>query len=93
MDSPNTVSVVLPADASPELRTALKEFLANVAQHSRKNAELIDVLVQAMKSVNQDLQQEKLRSHLLEARLQQAEARMEHLGKAVEALRRQGWVQ
>lgn len=93
MDSPNPVSVILPPDASPQLRTALKEFLANVAQHSRKNAELIDLLVQAMKSVNQDLQQEKLRSHLLEARVQQAEARLEHMDRAVEALRRQGWVQ
>jgi CII-binding regulator of phage lambda lysogenization HflD len=93
MDSANTISVTLPADASPELRTTLKEFLANIAQHSRKNAELIDVLVQAMKSVNQDLQQEKLRSHLLEARLQQSEAQLEHLGRTVNALRRQGWVQ
>jgi cell division protein ZapA (FtsZ GTPase activity inhibitor) len=91
METPYTVT--LPADVSPELKTALKEFLANVAQHSRKNSELIDVLVQAMKSVNQDLQQEKLRTHLLEARLQQTEARLEAMGRTVEALRRQGWVQ
>ena len=91
METPYTV--LLPADVSPELRSALKEFLANVAQHSRKNAELIDVLVQAMKSVNQDLQQEKLRSHLLEARLQKAESRLEDLGRTVGALRRQGWLQ
>lgn len=81
-----------PKSLTPEVKAALKDFVTNVAQHSKKQSALVDVLVGAVKTLNQELQQEKLRSHLLEARLSKAEARMDQLVKVVDAMRRQGWV-
>ena len=78
---------------SPEMKEALKDFIANVAQHSRKQSALVDLLVGAVKAVSQDLQQEKLRTQMLDARLAGSEARVDELSRAVDALRRQGWVQ
>jgi hypothetical protein len=78
---------------SPEMKEALKGFLAEVAQHSRKQSALVDLLVGAVKAVSQDLQQEKLRSQMLDARVAESEARVDELQRAVSALRRQGWVQ
>jgi hypothetical protein len=78
---------------SPEMKEALKDFIADVAQQSRKQAALVDLLVGAVKAVSQDLQQEKLRTQMLDARVQGSEARLDELARAVDALRRQGWVQ
>ena len=43
--------------ASPQMKAALQRFIDDFSQHSRKNSELIDVLIQALKGVNQELQQ------------------------------------
>ena len=83
----------LPPGASPQLKAALQQFIDDFSQHSRKNSELIDVLIQALKTVNQELQQQKLKTHLLDARLKKAEAQTSDLARVVDALRRQGWVQ
>ena len=77
----------------PELDAALRDVVADFARHSRKNSEAIDVLVHALKAVHQDLQQEKLRTHVLETRLKRTESQLSRLGRVVDALRRQGWVQ
>lgn len=87
------LAAALPPGTSPQLKAALQQFIADFSQHSRKSSELIDVLVQALKTVNQELQQQKLKSHLLDARLKKAEAQIDDLGRMVDALRRQGWVQ
>ena len=82
-----------PDQRVPELDAALREVVEDFARHSRKNSEAIDVLVHALKSVHQDLQQEKLRTHVLETRLKKAESQVQRLSRVVDALRRQGWVQ
>ena len=86
-------TAVLPAGASPQLKAALQQFIDDFSQHSRKNSELIDVLIQALKTVNQELHQQKLKTHLLEARLKKTDAQVGELARVVEALRRQGWLQ
>ncbi len=82
-----------PVLGTPELDAALREVVADFARHSRKNSEAIDVLVHALQAVHQDLQQEKLRSHVLGTRIKKAEAGLARLTRIVDALRRQGWVQ
>ena len=82
-----------PAQGVPELDAALRDVVEDFARHSRKNSEAIDVLVHALKAVHQDLQEEKVRSQLLEERVKKAEAGLTGLSRVVDALRRQGWVQ
>ena len=77
----------------PELEATLKDVVEDFARHSRKNSEAIDVLVHALKAVHQDLQQEKLRTQVLEARLKKAETGLSRLTRVVDAFRRQGWLQ
>lgn len=82
-----------PVLGTPELDAALREAVEDFARHSRKNSEAIDVLVHALKAVHQDLQQEKVRSQVLETRVKKAEAGLARLTRVVDAWRRQGWVQ
>jgi hypothetical protein len=82
-----------PVPRSPELDGSLREAVEDFARHSRKNAEAIDVIVHALKAVHQDLQDEKERSQVLEARVKKAEDGLTHLARFVDARRRQGWVQ
>jgi hypothetical protein len=77
----------------PELEATLKDVVEDFARHSRKNSEAIDVLVHALKAVHQELQQEKLRTQILETRVKKAEMGLSKLTRVVDALRRQGWVQ
>ena len=77
----------------PELDGALRDAVEDFARHSRKNSEAIDVLVQALKAVHEDLQQEKLQRQVLETRLKKTEASLGRLTGVVDALRRQGWIQ
>jgi hypothetical protein len=82
-----------PVPRSPEHDGSLREAVEDFARHSRKNAEAIDVIVHALKAVHQDLQDEKERSQVLEARVKKAEDGLTHLARFVDARRRQGWVQ
>jgi hypothetical protein len=82
-----------PAVGAPELEAALREVVEDFTRHSRKNSEAIDVLVHALKAVHQDLQEEKVRTELLESRVKTAEAGLARLTTLVDALRRQGWLQ
>jgi hypothetical protein len=79
--------------AVPEVDSVLREVVEDFARHSRKNSEAIDVLAQALKAVHQDLQHEKLRTQVLEARLKKTESALSRVTRVVDALRRQGWVQ
>lgn len=78
---------------SPEIDASVRDAIEDFARHSRKNSEAIDVLVHALKAVHQDLQEEKVRTQVLEARVKDAEAGLSRLALVVDALRRQGWVQ
>ena len=82
-----------PVPRSTELDGSLRDAVEDFARHSRKNSEAIDVLVHALKAVHQDLQDEKVRTQILEARVKDAEASLSRLTQVVDALRRQGWVQ
>ena len=82
-----------PVPRSPELDASLRATVEDFARHSRKNSEAIDVLVHALKAVHQDLQEEKVRTQVLESRLKDAEADLSRLARVVDAWRRQGWVQ
>jgi hypothetical protein len=82
-----------PVQSSPELDASLRDAVEDFARHSRKNSEAIDVIVHALKAVHQDLQDEKERSQVLEARVKKAEEGLTHLARVVDAWRRQGWVQ
>jgi hypothetical protein len=83
----------LPLGKSPKLSEALEHFIDNFSQHSKKSSELIDVLIQALKTVNQELQQQKLKNHLREGRLKRAEARVDEIERVMDAYRRRGWLQ
>ena len=82
-----------PVPRSPELDGPLRDAVEDFARHSRKNSEAIDVIVHALKAVHQDLQEEKERSQILEARVRKAEDGLMDLARVVDAWRRQGWVQ
>ena len=82
-----------PASGSLEIDASVRDAIEDFARHSRKNSEAIDVLVHALKAVHQDLQEEKMRTQVLEARVKDAEASLSRLALVVDALRRQGWVQ
>ena len=91
--SSQTRSDSRPAPRSPEVDTSIRDAVEDFARHSRKNSEAIDVIVHALKAVHQDLQEEKERSQVLEARVKKAEDRLTDLARVVDAWRRQGWVQ
>jgi hypothetical protein len=78
---------------TPGVKAALKDFVENVAQQSKRQSALIDTLVGAVKALNHELHAERARAQLLDARLGAGEERIEDLARAVDALRRQGWVQ
>jgi hypothetical protein len=82
-----------PVFGSPEIDASVRDAVEDFARHSRKNSEAIDVLVHALKAVHEDLQEEKVRTQVLEARLKDAEAGLSRLAGVMDALRRQGWVQ
>jgi hypothetical protein len=79
--------------SAPELDAALRDVVEDFARHSRKNSEAIDVLVHALKAVHQELQEERVRTHVLEARVKSVEAGLARLTRVVDAWRRQGWLQ
>ena len=82
-----------PVPGSPDVDASIRDAVEDFARHSRKNSEAIDVLVHALKAVHQDLQEEKVLTQVLQARLKDAEAGLTRLAGVVDALRRQGWVQ
>jgi hypothetical protein len=82
-----------PSSGTPAIDASVRDAIEDFARHSRKNSEAIDVLVHALKAVHQDLQDEKVRTQVLEARLKDAEAGLTRLARVVDAWRRQGWVQ
>jgi len=82
-----------PVSGTPEIDASVRDAIEDFARHSRKNSEAIDVLVHALKAVHQDLQEEKVRTQVLESRLKDAEAGLSRVAGVVDALRRQGWVQ
>jgi hypothetical protein len=78
-----------PADA---LSAALKGFVATLHKQAERNTDVIDVFTRALKDLNREMRDERMRREILERRLRQSEAQVEELTRVVAALARQGWV-
>lgn len=78
-----------PANA---LSVALKGFLATLHKQAERNTDVIDMFSRALKDLNREVRDERMRRDILERRLREAEARVEELSRVVAALARQGWV-
>jgi hypothetical protein len=83
-DAPST-----PANA---LSAALKGFMATLHKQAERNTDVIDVFARALKDLNREVRDERMRRESLERRLRQTEAQLEELTRVVAALARQGWV-
>lgn len=74
------------------LALALKQFAATLHKQSEQQSGVVDVFASAIRELGVELQKTKVRCRALEARLEQAEGRVEHLEQVVSALTRQGWI-
>ena len=70
----------------------LKGFVATLHKQAERNTDVIDVFTRALKDLNREVRDERMRREILERRLRESEARVEELGRVVHALARQGWV-
>ena len=75
------------------LRMALKQFAATLHRQTEQQTGVVDVFANAIRELSQDLHKARVRSRAIEARLEAAENRIEHLESVVAALTRQGWLQ
>jgi septal ring factor EnvC (AmiA/AmiB activator) len=78
-----------PANA---LSVALEGFVATLNKHAERNTDVIDVFARALKDLNREVKDERMRREILERRLRETEARVEELSRVVAALARQSWV-
>lgn len=78
-----------PADA---LSAVLKGFMATLHKQAERNTDVIEVFTRALKDLNREVRDERMRREILEGRLREAEARVDELDRMVAALARQGWV-
>ena len=74
------------------LSVALKGFVATLHKQAERNTDVMDVFTRALKDLNREVRDERMRREILERRLRESEARVEELGRVVSALSRQGWV-
>jgi hypothetical protein len=58
-----------------------------------RNTEVIDVFARALRDLDREVKDERMRREVLERRLRESEARVEDLARVVAALARQGWIQ
>ena len=82
------------ANSSPAntLSAALKGFMATLHKQAERNTDVVDMFTRALKDLNREVRDERMRREILERRLCEAEARVEELSRVVAALARQGWV-
>jgi chromosome segregation ATPase len=80
----------MPPDA---LSAALKAFMVTLHRQAERNTDVIDVFARALKDLNREVRDERMRREIMERRLREAEARVDELARVVAALARQGWVQ
>jgi hypothetical protein len=74
------------------LTDALKGFMATLHQQAARNTDVIDVFGRALRDLDREMKDERVRREILERRLRESEARVEALARVVAALARQGWV-
>jgi hypothetical protein len=66
--------------------------MATLHKQAERNTDVIDVFARALKDLNREVRDERMRREILERRLRQSEAQVEELTRVVAALARQGWV-
>ena len=94
-------------DGEPEVQPAGTAVATNLAGRVRnegrapgevevkqaaRNIEVIDVFARALRDLDREVSDERMRREILERRLREYEARLEDLARVVAALARQGWV-
>lgn len=78
--------------AASALSAALKGFMATLHKQAERNTDVVDVFARALKDLNREVKDERMRREILERRLRETEGRIEELSRVVAALTRQGWV-
>lgn len=78
--------------AANALSAALRGFMATLHKQAERNTDVIDVFARALKDLNREVKDERMRREILERRLRESEARVDELARMVAALARQGWV-
>ena len=74
------------------LTAVLKGFMATLHKQAERNSDVVDVFARALKDLNREVRDERMRREILERRLRETEGRLEELTRVVAALTRQGWV-
>ena len=88
-----TEPAAVPAQtASGALSSALRGFIQTLQQQTARHTDIIDIFARALKEMNRELKQEKVRREISDRHLQEAESRIARLEKTVQALARQSWV-
>jgi hypothetical protein len=78
--------------AAHALSDVLKGFLATLHKQAERNSDVVDVFARALKDLNREVKDERMRREILERRLRETEGRLDELSRVVAALARQGWV-
>jgi hypothetical protein len=78
--------------AAHALSAALKGFMVTLHKQAERNSYVVDVFARALKDLNREVKDERMRREILERRLRETEARLDELSRVVAALARQGWV-
>jgi hypothetical protein len=78
--------------AAHALSAALKGFVATLHKQAERNSDVVDVFARALKDLNREVRDERMRREILERRLRETEGRIEELSRVVAALARQSWV-
>jgi SOS response regulatory protein OraA/RecX len=66
--------------------------MATMHRQAERNTDVIDVFARALRDLDREVRDERMRREVLERRLRESEARMEELARVLHALARQGWV-
>lgn len=61
-------------------------------KQAARNIDVIDIVARALRDLDREVRDERMRRELLERRLRESEDRVEELARVVAALARQGWV-
>jgi hypothetical protein len=93
---PSRARPASPRKSAPSAATALsatlKGFVATLHKQAERHTDVIDVFARALKDLNREVKDERMRREILERRLRESEGRVEELARVVAALGRQGWV-
>jgi hypothetical protein len=81
-----------PATSAEAFSAALKGLMATLNKQAARNTDVIDVFARALRDLDREVKDERMRREILERRLRETDAQVEALARVVAALARQGWV-